>query len=210
MGDYGTYCGTALVRFLAQAQFSQIKEADTLGALNTWIESYLIPEAEKLVDGYCNHSFGTPSYGTFTLDGSGKTSLFFPPKWTPLIGLSAGSVNGVGVTIGDIKVYDQHLRWAGSSFTAGKQNVTFYGSYGYLNKNRTPIIPQDVEYVTGQICANMILDLIRRNKAPDFFATFLEGGGGSEIGPLFAQPKIFSNNLKELLDPYVIIWVDVG
>jgi len=210
MGGYGTYCGTALVRFLAQSQYSQFKETASVGAMNTWIEDYLVPQAEKMIDSYCNHSFGTPSYGTFSLDGIGKSVLFFPPKWTPLIGLSAGSVNSVGVTMSNIAVYDQYIRHKNGNFAQGKQNTVWYGSYGYLDKDRTPIVPKDVEYVTGQICANILLDLIRRNRAPDYFADFLAGGGGGQIKSLFASPAIFTQNLKTILDPYVINWVDIG
>lgn len=189
-----------------------MKEASSLGALNTWIEDFVIPEAEKVVDGYCNHAFGTPSYGTFNLDGSGKQTLFFPPKWTPLIGVSAGSVDGTGISVtsADLHIYNEMVRRESSNFPEGKLNVVFYGSYGYLDKDRGAIIPRDVEYVTAQLSANVLLDLVRRNKAPDFFADFLAGGGGGDIGAIFAMPTLFSKNLKVMLDPYHVNWVEVG
>jgi len=219
MGDYGTYCGTELVVYLSQVKWDQLKTYFSEALLNSFIVGTLIPEAEKIVDTYCNHGFGTPSYGTFTLDGSGKDVLFWPPKWTPLIGLGAGSVSGVGVTIGGaynstgVKVYDQYLRYNGGIFNTGKLNCVFYGSYGYLSEKdgTVPIVPRDVEYVTGQIAANVLADLTRRARAPDVMMDLMQGGGAGDVfRTLFAHPDVFPPSLQRKLDPYVIKWVDIG
>lgn len=213
MGDYADYAGSLDVRYYCQTQWDQLTEFVDVATFNNWIVGTLIPQAESLIDRYVGHPFGTPSLGTFVLDGDGRSTLFFPAKWTPLIGLGAGSVNGVGIAIGDVKVYDQYVRWDGGSFTSGKQNVVFYGSYGYLDKNRTPIVPDSVKYVCAQLCSNVILDMVRRNMSPDLFRSILlsrTSEGEKGIGALWAAPTIFHDELKTMLDDYRIHWVDLG
>lgn len=213
MGDYSDYCGSLDVRYIAQTQYDQLTEFATEAAFNNWISGTLIPQAEGIIDRYTGHQFGTPSLGTFVLDGSGKSILFFPTKWTPLIGLSAGSVDGVGLTMTQIKVYDQYIRYNNGNFTQGKQNCVFYGSYGYLDKNGSPIVPDSVKYICAQLCANVLLDMVRRNVAPDLFRQILltrtaEGERG--IGSLWASPHIFTEELKNMLNEYRIVWADIG
>jgi len=210
MGNFGTYCGTALVRYYSQVKYGQLGLASET-VFNDFIGS-LIPRAEKIIDSYCNHNFGTPSFGTFTLDGSGKSLLFFPPKWTPLIGLNAGSVDSSAVTIGNIKVYDQYVRYDGGNFAEGKQNVVFYGSYGYLDENRVPIVPPDVSHVCAQLCANVLMDMVRRRVLPDMFLKVGMTGDDTRITgyTLFAAPDIFTLGLQNSLNKYKITWVDIG
>ena len=166
-----------------------------------------------MIDRYIGHQFGTPSLGIFTLDGSGKSVLFFPPKWTPLIGLSAGSVDGVGLVMGGVKVYDQYIRYENGSFTEGKKNCVFYGSYGYLDKNGAPIVPDSIKYVCAQLCANVLLDMVRRNVAPELFKQILltrTAEGGMGVGSLWASPQVFTEELKNMLEGYRITWAEIG
>jgi len=208
--DFGTYCGTELVLYLSQVKWDQLnRDFVTLAELNNFIRGTLIPEAERMVDTYCHHAFGTPSYGTIVLDGNGKSWLPIPPEYCPLIGLSAGSVDGVGVTIANIMVYDDYVKYDGGNFTRNKQNVVFYGSFGYLNHQRVPIVPQDVAYVTAQIAANVLTDAVRRRMLPDIMQPALQGGGAN-VGALFSHPNVFPPSLQEKLDRYKISWIDVG
>lgn len=213
MGDYSDYCGTLDVWYLSQAAYTQFINFTSEGAFNGWMGSYLIPSAEKTVDGYCNRPFGTPSYGTFNLDGAGKSWLPFPPKWTPLIGFSGGSVDSVGVDLSNIKVYDTYIRRDGSSFPDGKQNVVLYGSYGFLDKDGVAIVPPDVRVVTATLCANVLNDMIRRNVSPEIFRNLVYRQyqqNTEELTSLFVLPMLFSQDLKNRLDPYRVTWVDIG
>lgn len=213
MGDYSDYCGTLDVYYLSQIAYEQLTNFVDQSAFNTWLSNVLIPAAEKTVDGYCNRAFGTPSLGTFVLDGGGRSWLPFPPKWTPLIGFGAGSVGGVAISVSDVKVYDTYVRYDGGSFQEGKQNVVFYGSYGFLDYQRTPIVPADVTLVTAQLCANVLNDMIRRNVAPEIFRNLVfrqYQQNTEELTSLFVLPMSFSQDLKNRLDPYRVSWIDIG
>lgn len=201
------YCGTLLVYYLSQISGVQLKGIGSDSALYAFIGTYLIPQAEKIVDGFCNHSFGTPTIGTWLFDGNGKNTLFLPPTYYPMIGVSAGSVNSSSIS-GNIKVYPQYLRLTSGNFLAGKQNVVIYGSHGYT------AIPEDVTYATAQVAANMLVDMVKKNIAPDAFKQVLFSGsgqgGGENIASMFNTSMILNNALKEILLPYQVNWVDIG
>ena len=201
------YCGTLLVYYLSQISGVQLKQIGSDSALLAFIGTYLIPAAEKIVDGYCHHNFGTPTIGTWLFDGNGKDVLFLPPTYYPMIGVSAGSVNSSAVT-GNLKVYNQYLKLTSGNFLSGEQNVTIHGSHGYVT------IPEDVAYVTAQLASNMLVDMVKKNIAPDAFQQVLfngqKGGGGENIASMFNQSLLLNNTLKELLQPYVVSWVDIG
>jgi hypothetical protein len=194
-------CGTLDVLYLSQVAYGQVPAITSQTEFNSFINGTLIPAAEKFIDGYCGHSFGTPTPGTLTLDGNGKQVLFLPPKYAPMIGVSAGSVNGVAITpITAVHAFDQHLEYRNGNWTSGCKNVVLYGSYGYAS------MPKDISYVCAQICANVLLDMVRRRMAPDLFASVMQGGG--QVGSLWASPDVFTENLRKTLDPYVIKWID--
>jgi hypothetical protein len=173
----------------------------TQATLDNFVGGTLVPQAEKFIDTYCNHSFGTPSFAWIKLDGNGKDVLFFPPKYCPLIGFSSGTVDGNAITASDLKVYDQHVRYDGGIFSEGKKNVVLYGSFGYLGT-----MPTDIMFVCAQLCANVLLDMVRRKMTPDLFMRMAE----SAEPTLFAMPDIFQNSCRKMLDNYKITWIDVG
>ena len=199
------YCGTLLVYYLSQISGVQLKGIGSDSAMFAFIGTYLIPQAEKIVDGYCNHSFGTPTIGTWTFDGNGKDTLFLPPTYYPMIGVSAGSVNSSSIS-GNIKVYPQYLRLTSGNFLSGKKNVVIYGSHGYT------AIPDDVAYVIAQIAANALTGMVKQNVLPDLMMAMVgnspQGVGG--IGQLFSAPNIFPDPLKIQLDPYRVNWIEIG
>ena len=130
-----------------------------------------------------------------------------------MIGLSMGSIGGVGVTIGNIYVYDKYLKREGGGFPSGKQNIVFYGSYGYLDYKRVPIVPPDIQDVTATLCSNWIADMVRRNIAPEIFRNLVfrqYQQNTEELTSLFVLPMNFSQDLKNMLDPYRVLWVNVG
>jgi len=213
MGDYADYCGSLDVHYYSQVAYTQLANFVDVAAFNNWLTGTLIPSAEGIVNGYCNRSFGTPSYGTFVMDGSGKGVQFMHPHFTPLIGLSMGSIGGVGVSMSDIYVYDKYLKRQGSGFPSGKQNVVFYGSYGYLDYQRVPIVPPTIRQVTATLVANWINDMVRRNIAPEIFRNLVfrqYQTNTEELTSLFVLPMNFSQDLKNMLDPYRVTWVNLG
>ena len=204
IGVYGTYVGSLEVLYLSQVAYGQVPAITSQTEYNSFINGTLIPEAEKFIDSYCNHTFGTPTPGTLTLDGNGKQTLFLPPKYCPMIGITAGSIDNVAISpITDIHVYPEHLEYYKANWNKGCKNVVVYGSYGYAT------VPKDVSYVCAQICANVLLDMVRRRMAPDLFSSVM-AGSGQGVSSLWASPDVFTDNLKKLLEPYRICWIDCG
>ncbi len=196
-----SYCGTELVKYLSQIAYTQLSMGSE-AELNNFVAGTLIPQASKIIDNYVGHSFGTPTVGTFTYDGSGKTTLFLPLENTPFLGVSAGSVSNVALAVANVKVHGQYLELDGGAWTQGKQNVTIYGSYGYVS------LPSDIQFACAQLVANMLSDMVRRKVYPDLFMPMTANGG--DAGVLMANPKVFTAAIKELLEPYRVMWVDTA
>lgn len=213
MGDFADYCGTALVRALCQVEFDQTN-FKTLGEAgwNGFIGGTLIPAAERFIDTFCNHAFGTPSLGTWRLDGNGKDFLPMPPERQPLIGIGAGSVGAAGITVTDLKISNSFIQYDGGNFSTGKKNVVLYGSYGYLDRNGAAIVPPDVGFVCAQLCANVINDMVRRRKTPDLYMAVMQSPTAADIKfrSIFNAPHILPSPLQEVLENYRITWQDVG
>ena len=207
---FGTYCGTEIVMYVSQVIYDQLAYFKDLaiGDYQDWIEGTLIPSAERFIDGYVNHSFGTPSLGTIVLDGGGIQTVWVPPKHTPLLGIASGSIDSLSITPSDLYIYDQYIR-RDANFPHGKQNIVLYGSWGYKDAGTIPIVPADIQMVCAQLCSNVLLDMVRKNMAPDLFAAIMAGGGGG-LASLWAAPAILTPPLKDILSDYRILWIDVG
>jgi hypothetical protein len=190
------YCTSYEVRMLAQVNYEQLGFSSD-GDLEEFITLYLIPASDKKIDSYCNHSFGTPTIGTWTLDGSGKSALFMPTERCPLLGLSAGTVGNVAIAVSNIKVHDQYVDWEGSVFTKGKKNVTLAGSYGYVS------LPSDIENASAMTCANILNDMVRKRVLPDFFQK-------EDVSMIMVSPVTFTKEIKESLEGYVLKDLDTG
>lgn len=196
-----SYCGTILVKYLSQVQFSQLGMSSE-GELYNFISGTLIPQASKFVDSYVQRSFGTPTAGTFKFDGNGKDILFLPISHTPFLGVSAGSIGVNSLNTSKLKVSEQYLVLDGSIWTKGKQNVVLAGSYGYA------AVPSDIQLITAQICANVLTDMVRRRVYPDVFMAMAQSGGDAQV--LMSSSNILTKGIKEGLEPYKIMWVDIG
>jgi len=213
MADWGTYCGTQSVIYLCQTSFDQLNfKAGGEANFGSWIQGTLIPQAEGFIDTFCNHGFGTPSYGTWLLDGNGKTFIPVPLARRPLIGIGSLSIGGVAQSSGIIKVHNDFVELDGGNFSTGKLNVTMYGSYGYLNGQGTPIVPQDISFVCAQLCANVINDMVRRRILPDAFMAMLKSPEATDVKyrGFFNAPHILPAALQEVLENYRVTYSDVG
>ena len=196
-----SYCGSALVKYFAQTAYSQIGMGSE-GELNSFIAGTLIPQASKIIDSYTGSSFGTPTLGTWKFDGNGKAVLFLPIDKVPFLGVGGGSINSSAITVSQVKVHPQVLELDGSVWTKGKLNITIYGSHGYVS------VPPDIQYVTAQLCANVLNDMVRRKVYPDVFMQMASSGG--DANALMASSAVFTKGLKDLCEPYRIMWVDIG
>jgi hypothetical protein len=190
------YATAELVKYFAQVDHNQVN-FQTETDLDTFLNDYLIPQCERFIDNWvCRQGGrdGTARYfnlttGTFTLDGNGKSVLFIPPRFAPLVSVGTVTVDGGGITASDVKVgnYGQYIERDGGNFTRGEMNVSITGEFGYSS------VPGDISYVTAQLCANALLDLVRRRVAPSYFISWLQGRGQSiEIRTLFAQPVMMN------------------
>lgn len=202
------YCGTLDVTILSQVLYSQLGFT-TEPIYTDWINGTLIPRAMDMVDNYVGHNFGSNGPGTILLDGSGKEaqhisriglvddgSGYEPPVLlpVPMLSITAISFNGVAKTITDFQIYDEIITYEDNVFDTGRQNIKIEGSWGYTS------VPDDIEYVTAQICANFLTEMIRSLMLPDLITPILTGGG--DVGILFRSPKVLTQNEKDILNRY--------
>jgi len=192
-----SYCGTTEVTMLAQLAYTQLGFANN-NQMGSYIAGTLIPAAQKFIDSYCNHRFGSYS-GTWLQDGSGKKLLVMPTQYCPLISVTSITVDGVAVTA-DVKVYDNYVVYDDGVFTQDEQNVTVVASYGYTS------VPTDVQYVCAELCASMLRQILRSRMMPDLIVPTLESGDISTT--LLANPKVFTNELKDRLEVYKLQQVE--
>jgi len=90
--------------------------------------------------------------------------------------------------------YNTHIAYINNVFCEGRQNVVITARFGY------DTVPHDIQYVTAQLCSNMLADMVRRRMLVDLVTPIMEGGG--DIGLLFRSPKVLTNNEKEIMNKY--------
>jgi hypothetical protein len=193
------YVGTAVVEAAAQIKYQQLFTSQA--EFDGYVSGTLEPQARKVIDTYCNHGFGSYS-GTWKLDGNGKDFLPMPPKYCPLISVTSVTLDGTAITA-DTKTYDTYVVYDGGTFTDDYQNVTVVASYGYTS------VPKDVEYVAGQLCANALREAIRSKMMPDLLVPSMEGDG-TNFAEIMMNPRVFTPELKAMLDKYTYNQTDLG
>ena len=215
------YCTSDLVKYLSQVTYGELAFA-TLVAYNSWVDGTLIPQAENFIDNYCGGRHGThivahregtlrrfnSNQGSLYLDGSGKNFLFFPPYFTPLTGIGSLTVDGAAVANANLYINDQFIQYDGGVFRKGIKNVYFKGTHGYGT-----ITPHAVQYVCGQLCANLLLDMKKRVKVDGVLSTGVGGMGFTSAlsnPALMNAPWIFTPDLRSALDEYRFNWIDLG
>lgn len=200
-----SYCGTQEVVYLSQVAYDQLNfSSDAL--FGSYISGTLIPEAQKFIDSYCHHQFGSVR-GTLNFDGDGRKLLFLPPEYCPPLAVHAGSVGATAIsTVSDLKLHEQYIEWDGSTFTEGELNVELDMSYGYED------VPADIQYITAQISANVLNDMVRRRMTPDVMVQLggADQSAGGGLKALFSQPAVLPPTLRDLLEDYKIRWVEMG
>jgi len=208
------YSGTAEIYFLSGMRKEILGEFEAQGqsVYNAYVNGTLIPQAENFIDTYCGGRDGTlrrfnSNLGTWRQDGSGKSVLFVPPKYTPLMGTPTITIDASAVSDTIIKIHDQFIQLDGASFRKAPMNVYLKGTHGYVT------VPQDISYICGQLCANALLDMARRNTAEDAASA---GPGRLDFNTMFGNPAIFgapsilTSDMRNRLDAYRIKWTDLG
>jgi hypothetical protein len=200
----GAYCSPDLVDSLSQVSFAQLGFVDK-ASLDAFLTDTIIPAAQKLVEGYVQHNFQNNA-GTIKLDGRGKRIPMIPPPYLPVMSVSSVQIDGIEV-VGSIKIFETYLASDGRYFTenqARHQNVQITLTYGYT------AVPDDVAYVTAQICANMLADMVRRKMMPDTVAKAMQVNAETVIiSGMGKRSDIFTAELKEALTPYMYTRMDV-
>ncbi|GAF75875.1 unnamed protein product, partial [marine sediment metagenome] len=186
------------VNLLSQINFEQL-DFENLGAYGDWIHGTLIPKAMDMVDRYCRHNF-QDNVGTIYVDGRSRetvhvTSAGVVTQWpdgypefpigllpVPLMEVTAISIDGVAQTLANFFTYNTHVAYENCVFCEGRQNVVITARFGYGT------IPHDIQYVTAQLCAHIIADMVRMRKMPDLITPVLEGGGN--LNMLFRSPNV--------------------
>lgn len=203
------YCGTELVSFIGQVAYQQLTGILSPGTLNNYTNGTLIPAAERIIDDYVGRREGTlrhfNPHGSVSwfLDGSGKSTVWTPPKYSPTLYVGDVWINGNSmswVSPTNVKLYEQYLTVPGATFRKGDLNVKIYGTYGYIK------VPKDIEYMTAQLCANVLTDVVRRRAADGVVsADFM-----TMATSLFGSPTVFTDDMRKRLSDYRIKWLDIG
>ncbi len=205
------YCSVDDVKLFSQINFEQLDFAD-LAAYETWIEDTLIPKCMDMVDNYCRHNF-QDNVGTIYVDGRSRetvhvTSSGVVTQWpdgypefpmglmpVPLMEVTGITIDTVVQTLTNFRTYNTHVAYRyGGAFNEGRQNVIIVARFGYGT------IPHDIQYVTSELCSNVIVDMVRRRKLSDLVTPVLEGGGN--LNMLFRSPKVLTTNEKSIMNKY--------
>ena len=208
------YCSTIDVNIFGQVEWQQLGFVDK-DAYNNWMHGTLIYKAMDFVDNYCRHNF-QDNMGTIYVDGRNRetvhvTSAGVKTEWPdaysefpvgllpiPLMRVTGITIDTVAQTAAQVaanfRTYNTHVAYTDSCFNEGRQNVVLTARFGYGT------IPHDIQYVTAQLCSNMLADMVRRRMLVDLITPIMEGGG--DIGILFRSPKVLTNNEKEILNKY--------
>ena len=222
-----TYCDSTDVTIFSQINYKQVNFASDAAYL-AWITGTLILKAQDMIDNYVGHNF-YENYGTIRLDGSGKevehisphgltvysnqretdaTGVLKPSRLLPLplMAITGVNIDSTAQTVTDFQIYESYVAYDGNRFCKGRQNVDIIGTWGYGT------YPHDIQYVTAQLCANALREMIRSEMMPDLITPILESGQGSVGGlsALFRSPRVLTQNEKDILNKYKYYKLEVG
>jgi hypothetical protein len=198
-----TYCSPLQVRREAQVNYEQLgfdKESDYTGHL----QETLIPAAQEQIDNFVGHNFLHNTGGTILLDSNGLDFLMIPPPYIPVLDITSVHLDNVEIT-SSIKFYPSYIAYPGGIFTKSStsmQNVQVVLDYGYEE------VPKDIMYVCMRLCANRVIDLVRRRMLPNQIAAAMQQEYLSMRGVLNA-PELFTDELKEMLRPHIYSRMEV-
>ena len=215
------YCGTLDVYYVGgHIKYKQLGFG-TITTFNNWLDGTLIPKAQDFVDNYVGHDFrnhgtvgtGTLGCGTIVLDGNGKEALpisrvglvdGYPPILmpVPLYRLESVTIDSGSDIVSSCQCYDKFVTYKNNVFCIGRQNVEIVANYGYR------AVPHDIQYVTAQLCVNVLREAIRSRMVGDLITTIMEGSGA--IGAIMRSPKVLTDNEKSILERYRYREIEVG
>ena len=213
------------VNLFSQVTYAQVGFASQ-AAMDAWVQGTLIPKCQDIVDNYTGHNFYL-NHGTILVDGSGReTQLITGSAKTvysnqavtgsgdpvpaqllplPLITITGVEIDGTTETITDFQVYESYVTYEDNVFSSGRLNVEIVGTWGYGT------YPHDIQYVTAQIAANCLAEMVRRRMIPDIITPVLERGQASDrvIAMILRTPLVFTQNEREMLNKYRYYSIEV-
>lgn len=200
------YCKPLDVKFAAQVKSSQL-EFSSDSDFETYLENKLIPAAMLKIDGYVGHNFQSNGSTTVRVDGSGSNVQFIHPPFLPVLSISAVVVDGINIT-SLVKIYPPsnpcYIKSNSNVFTKNRnnlQNVEITLTYGYVS------VPEDLAEACAQLCANALQRMLKMKMMPDLIAQAVEKD--SVPSGLLSSPKVFTSDIREVLDSYVFSFMDV-
>ena len=214
------YCGTIDVGIFSQVSFGQIGFTTAI-AYDAFVQGTLIPKVMDMVDNWVGHNFLSNS-GTIRLDGSGKETQHItriglvnagaglnPPilRPVPMMTITGVNIDSVAQTLTNFQRYDTFVTYEDNIFCHGRQNVDIVGTWGYST------VPHDIQYVTAQISANALNEMIRSRMMPDIIAASLTGSQPMDergIVSILRSPKVLTLNEKEILNRYRRWEIEIG
>jgi len=217
-----SYITAAEVKAVARITCDQLGYA-TDAAYTTFLTSDLIPQAQDLMDNHVGHNFLLTS-GTIRLDGSGKEtqhvnragvtfvggSTFYPQLLPlPLVFVGTIVIDTVTQTLANFQIYKTYVTHKNNYFAKGRQNVDIVATWGYGTISGD--VPDDIKYVTGQVCANALRNMLKRWLAPQEITRIIMGGrsmGG--MRGFYSEDIALTDGLKARLDRYRFTDVGVG
>ena len=222
-----TYCDSTDVTIFSQINYKQVNFASDAAYL-AWITGTLILKAQDMIDNYVGHNF-YENYGTIRQDGSGKEVEHINPHGLtvfsnqlttdatgalkpnnllplPLMAVTGITIDSTAQTVTDFQIYESYVAYDSNRFNKGRQNVDIIGTWGYGT------YPHDIQYVTAQLCANALREMIRSEMMPDLITPILESGQGSVGGlsALFRSPRVLTQNEKDILNKYKYYKMEIG
>jgi len=222
-----SYVTATEVKAVAMISYDQIGLA-TDAAYSTFLTNTLIPQSQDLIDNYVGHDFSFVK-GTIRLDGSGKEtqhvnrfgvvftggSTFYPQLLPlPLVFVGTIVIDTVTQTLANFQIYKTYVTHKNNYFTKGRQNVDLVAMWGYGTINGGTlfnVVPDDVKYVMGQVCANALRNMLKRWLAPQEITRIIMGGrsmGG--MRGFYSEDIALTEGLKARLDRYRFTDVGVG
>lgn len=217
-----SYITAAEVKTIARITYDQIGLA-TDAAYTTFLTNELIPHATDLIDNHVGHDFLLTT-GTIRLDGSGKETQHVNrfgsvivggttsyPQLLPLPLTFVGTIviDGVTQTLANFQIYKTYVTHENNYFASGRQNVDLVATWGYGTVSGD--VPEDIKYITGQVCANALRNMLKRWIAPQEITRIIMGGrstGG--MRGFYAEDISLTDGLKERLNRYRFTDVGVG
>jgi len=156
-----TQCAPRSTQYAARSMEDQMPDLTTLANVKEHLDiesgdtefdqliERLISASSRQIERYCGRPFDIRAYSE-SYDGNASDILFL--NYTPIVSVTAVSIDEEALATDQYKVYDDYVRLVSRLFTWGKQNVTIAYSAGFYDAaSESP--PADLEDACIQLVA---------------------------------------------------------